>query len=187
MEKGERKRCRWALDELRGYHDAEWGRFSFDEKRAFAFLLLEMFQSGLSWLTIYRKKEGFKEAFAGFDVQKVALFTQNDVERLLLDPSIVRNKKKIEAAVTCARHFIEVASEFGGFVPYLLSFTGGQVALRPVESPSDQARALSKDLKRRGFAFLGPIVVQSYLEAMGILDGHEEGCAFAPGGPHPAA
>lgn len=160
--------CAWALasQELRRYHDEEWGRAARDDRTLFEFLVLETAQAGLSWATILRKREGYRRAFAGFDPDRVARFTIASERRLLRDPGIVRNVAKIRSAVGNARRSIELRGEAGSFWSYLSRFRDGA--------------ALSADLRARGFTFVGPVVCTSLLEAVGLLDGHVRGCPARP-------
>jgi DNA-3-methyladenine glycosylase I len=160
---GARPRCSWAAREpLLSYHDEEWGTPEHDDRRLFEFLVLESMQAGLSWETVLRKREAFRKAFRGFDPRKVAGFSARDVARLMRDAAIIRNRAKIEAAIANARAALAVASELGSLDRYVWSF-------------SDPA-ALSKDLKRRGFRFVGPTVVESFMQAVGIRNDHERSC-----------
>ena len=156
--------CAWALGSpaLRGYHDREWGRAGRDDRTLFEFLVLESAQAGLSWATILRKREGYRRAFAGFDPDRVARFTAASERRLLADPGIVRNRAKIRSAIGNARRFIALRETHGSFWSYLFAFRDGV--------------ALSSDLRRRGFTFVGPVVCTSLLEAVGLIDGHARGC-----------
>jgi DNA-3-methyladenine glycosylase I len=157
------KRCAWATREpLLSYHDKEWGTPLHDDRRLFEFLVLEGAQAGLSWETILRKRAAYRKAFDRFAPAKVARYGPRDVSRLMKDAGIVRNRGKITAAIDNARAFLVVKKEFGSFDAYAWRFTD------PV--------TLSKDLKRRGFRFVGPTIVESLLEATGILDHHERGC-----------
>ena len=156
-------RCRWATREpLLSYHDLEWGTPLHDERRLFEFLVLEGAQAGLSWETILRKRDAYRKAFDRFDPKKVARYGARDVNRLLRDDRIVRNRLKIAAAVTNANAFLDVQRELGSFDRYAWSFTDPLL--------------FSKDLKRRGFRFVGPTIVESFMEATGVLDHHEAGC-----------
>jgi len=165
-------RCWWGAGDAlyRSYHDLEWGRPVADDNRLFEKLCLEGFQSGLSWLTILRKRENFRRAFNGFDVDAVARFTDRSVDRLLHDAGIVRNRAKIEATVNNARRCREMRKEFGSLAAYVWAFEPKDA------SPSDQAKAMSKDLKRRGWAFVGPTTVLSFMQAMGLVNDHLPGC-----------
>jgi DNA-3-methyladenine glycosylase I len=187
-----RRRCSWAGDDpdyIR-YHVEVWGRPVHDETRLFEMLVLESFQAGLSWLTILKKREAFREAFAGWDAAKVAAFDARTVERLLLNPGIVRNRRKIEAAIRNARLVLALRDACGSFDAYLWRFTGGRT-LRPArrwrrweEAPttSPEAEALSRDLRARGFAFVGPTIAYAYLQACGLVEDHQEGCFLAGAG-----
>jgi DNA-3-methyladenine glycosylase I len=157
------KRCAWASREpLITYHDEEWGAPSHDDRVLFEFLILEGAQAGLSWDTILGKRAGYRRAFDRFDVKKVARYTARDEARLLKDAGIVRNRAKVSSAVTNARAFLEVQKEFGSFDAYVWKFT--------------DSKALSKDLLGRGFRFVGPTIMESFMEAVGILDHHEPDC-----------
>ena len=165
-------RCSWgAGDPLRSYHDLEWGRPVSDDNRLFEKLCLEGFQSGLSWLTILRKRENFRRAFKSFDVDSVARFNTRTVERLLDDAGIVRNRAKIEATVNNARRCRDLRKEFGSLAAYVWRFEPA-----PGTAPAEQAKAMSKDLKRRGWAFVGPTTVFSFMQAMGLVNDHLAGC-----------
>jgi DNA-3-methyladenine glycosylase I len=168
-------RCWWGAGDglYRSYHDLEWGRPVADDNRLFEKLCLEGFQSGLSWLTILRKRENFRRAFKSFDVDTVARFNFRTVERLLQDAGIVRNRAKIEATVNNARRCRELRSERGSLAAYVWSFEPAATGA----APADAAKALSKDLKRRGWAFVGPTTVFSFMQAMGLVNDHLAGCA----------
>jgi DNA-3-methyladenine glycosylase I len=158
-------RCRWATHEpLRAYHDKEWGRPLHDERRLFEFLVLEGAQAGLSWETILRKRAAYRKAFGRFAPRTVARYGARDVARLMKDAGIIRNRAKIEAAIQNANAFLATQKEFGSFDVYVWKFKD------PLE--------LSKQLKKRGFRFVGPTIVQSFMEATGILDHHEKGCGW---------
>jgi len=180
-------RCFWCgdLPDYVSYHDAEWGYPVGDDHRLFEKLCLEGFQSGLSWLTILRKREAFRRAFVGFDYARVARFGPRDVRRLLGDATIVRHRGKIESAIGNARRAIDLAEEFGSLAAYVWSFEPGR-ASRPKRvtyaalrgaGPVPEAAALSKDLKRRGWTFVGPTTVYAFMQAMGLVNDHLEGCA----------
>src|SRR5947208_758084 len=163
----EEKRCGWCLasPEYMAYHDDEWGRPVHDDRLFFEFLTLEGAQAGLSWSTILAKRENYRKAFAGFDPAKVARFTQARVEKLLQDPGIVRNRLKVEGTVKNAKAFLEVQKEFGSFDKYVWRFVGGKPrhnhpkALKSVPATSPESDALSKDLKKRGFTFVGSTIM----------------------------
>jgi DNA-3-methyladenine glycosylase I len=182
---GERRRCAWAaragpLD--RAYHDREWGVPSRDDRHLFELLILEGAQAGLSWSTILGKREGYRRAFAGFDPARVARFDARTRARLLRDPAIVRHAGKIEAAVGNARCFLEVQREHGRFANYLWAFVGGaplQPGRRsPLEVPAEtpESRALSRDLVRRGFRFVGPTICYAFMQAVGLVNDHTVDC-----------
>ncbi len=178
-------RCWWGdSDELyRPYHDTEWGRPVSDDRRLFEKLSLEGFMSGLSWLTILRKRENFRAAFHRFDPSAVARFTTRDVARLMGDAGIVRNRAKIEATINNARRLGDLVSEFGSFAAYTWSFepTPRRKLLEQEElmalNTSPEAVALSKDLRKRGWGFVGPTTVYSFMQAMGLVNDHLRGCA----------
>jgi DNA-3-methyladenine glycosylase I len=165
------------------YHDEEWGRPVHDDRVLFEFLVLEGAQAGLSWSTILRKRDGYRRAFARFDARKVAKLGPRDVARLMLDEGIVRNRMKIEAAIVNARRVLEVARERGSFDRYVWSFVGGEPVRRRRRTSKDipattpESDALSKDLKRRGFKFVGSTIVYAFMQAVGLVDDHVDGCA----------
>ena len=159
----ERRRCAWASREpLLTYHDVEWGTPLHDDRLLFEFLILEGMQAGLSWETVLRKRDAFRHAFTRFDPVAVARFTSKDVARLMNDETIIRNRAKIEAAVGNAKALLLLRKEFGTFDAYVWSFTDKD--------------ALSKDLKKRGFRFVGPTIVESFMQAVGIRNDHERAC-----------
>lgn len=180
-------RCGWCgTDELYvKYHDQEWGRLvKGDDRRLFEFLVLESAQAGLSWIAILRKREGYRKAFHDFDAGLVARMTDEDVERLMQYNGIVRNRLKIKAAISNARHFLEVQKEFGSFYDYTLTFfPGGKVPvvnhierLSEIPATSPIAEAMSKDMRRRGFKFFGPTICYAHLQATGFVNDHLTGC-----------
>jgi DNA-3-methyladenine glycosylase I len=183
-------RCWWGAGDplYRRYHDEEWGRPSADDRRLFEKLSLEGFQAGLSWLTILRKRERFREVFAGFDPAAVARFGDPEVDRLLADPGIVRNRAKIEATVNNARRCGELSEEFGSLAAYVWRFEPDPQARPPVLDHasllqlgrSPESTAMSRDLRRRGWSFVGPTTVYAFMEAMGLVNDHLEGCARRP-------
>jgi DNA-3-methyladenine glycosylase I len=168
-------RCGWGTSDALyvEYHDREWGRPVENDRRLFEKLCLEGFMSGLSWLTILRKRQNFRAAFADFEPQAVALFSDADVARLMGDAGIVRNRAKIEATVNNARRCLELEDEFGSLAAYVWRF---EPALPSTEQVAAEAVALSRDLRRRGWAFVGPTTVHSFMEAMGLINNHLEGC-----------
>jgi DNA-3-methyladenine glycosylase I len=178
-------RCEWApLADARylAYHDEEWGVPSHDDRHLFEMLVLEGAQAGLSWSTILNKREGYRRAFAGFDVAKVARFTPAKVQRLLADPGIVRNRLKVESTVNNARRVLEVRRELGSLDAYLWSFVGGRpivgawTRMSEIPSATPESVAMSKDLKRRGFRFVGPTVCYAFMQAAGLVNDHTTQC-----------
>ena len=179
------KRCQWAegvsLDYIE-YHDKEWGVPVYDDRVQFEFLILEGAQAGLSWSTILNKRAGYRKAFADFDPVKVARFTKQRVEKLLLDPSIVRNRLKVESTVSNARAFLDVQKEFGSFSEYIWGFVGGKPIQNrfrkdaQVPATSPESDALSKDLKKRGFRFVGSTIVYAHMQATGMVNDHVTSC-----------
>jgi DNA-3-methyladenine glycosylase I len=164
------------------YHDTEWGVPVRDDRKQFEFLTLESAQAGLSWITIYRKREAYRKAFANFDPEKVARFTAAKIEKLLLNPGIVRNRLKVEAAVANARAFLEVQDEFGTFTKYIWGFVGGKPKVNrwkrmdQLPATSKESDALSKDLKQRGFKFVGSTIVYAHMQAAGLVNDHLVHC-----------
>jgi len=180
-------RCWWAGSDplYLGYHDDEWGRPVTDDNRLFEKICLEGFQAGLSWLTILRKREAFRRAFAGFDIERVATFNARDVTRLLKDSGIVRHRGKIESTINNARRAAAVAAEYGSLAAYVWKWEPDAKS-RPRRltkralmelGTSSESTALSKDLKRRGWTFVGPTTVYAFMQAMGLVNDHVEGCA----------
>jgi DNA-3-methyladenine glycosylase I len=179
------QRCRWATtgsDEYIAYHDREWGVPCHDDKVLFEFLILEGAQAGLSWSTILAKRENYHKAFAGFDPRKVARFDSKKVAALLLDPGIVRNRLKVASSVGNARAFLEVQKEFGSFDAYIWQFIGGKPRRNGWKSPAQvpastpESDAMSKDLKRRGFKFVGSTIMYAFMQATGMVNDHTSGC-----------
>ncbi|QUP88436.1 DNA-3-methyladenine glycosylase I [Exiguobacterium sp. PFWT01] len=179
-------RCPWCgTDPLYvRYHDEEWGKPVHDDQKHFECLTLESAQAGLSWITILRKRENYRLAYANFEVQQVASFTDEDVERLLGDSGIVRNRRKIEASINNAKQFIKLQDEFGSFDSYIWSFVNDAPVLNTwdrmedVPATTQLSERLSKDLKRRGFKFLGPTTVYAHLQATGLVNDHLTSCTF---------
>jgi DNA-3-methyladenine glycosylase I len=178
-------RCPWPTvgDPLYlAYHDDEWGVPVHDDGKIYEFLVLEAFQAGLSWRTVLYKRENFRKAFAGFDYRKVARFGRREVARLLKDPGIIRNRQKIEAAITNAQRFLEVQREYGAFAAYMWSWVKGKPIVHRFRALEDyppyieEAVAWAKDLKQRGFKFLGPTVVYAHMQAVGMVNDHTVDC-----------
>ena len=188
MDKTKTQRCGWCGDDplYVRYHDEEWGKFVDDDTTMFEFLVLEGAQAGLSWITVLRRREHYREAFARFDVRKVAKFTEKDVERLMREDSgIIRHRGKIEAAISNAIHFMEVQKEFGSFCNYLAGFLpGGKPVVNRWEKPGDippstpLSDAISKDMKKRGFKFFGTTICYAHLQAVGYVNDHLAHCHF---------
>jgi len=177
------QRCGWARTELSArYHDEEWGVPVHDDRALFEFLILEAAQAGLSWETILKKRERYREVFKGFDPKRVARFDRRRIEKLLADPGIVRNRLKIESAVSNARAFLEVQKEFGSFDAYLWRFVGGKPkknrwgSLREVPARTMESEVLSKDLQGRGFRFVGSTICYAFMQAVGMVNDHVAGC-----------
>ncbi|OPL08677.1 MAG: DNA-3-methyladenine glycosylase [delta proteobacterium ML8_F1] len=174
------RRCEWCLKDplYRAYHDEEWGCEPRDEVRYFEFLVLESAQAGLSWLTILKKRENYRQAYQGFDPAAVSRFDEEAVRELLDNPGIVRNRGKIEASIEMAGIFLKIQREFRGFRNYLLTFTGGEIIrnhplrLQDIPAQSQISRNLSLDMKKRGARYFGPVIAYSYLQAVGIIDDH---------------
>ncbi len=177
-------RCGWCKGDslYEAYHDQEWGVPLYDEDRLFEFLILETFQAGLSWITILRKRENFRKSLDGFDPQKIALYGEEKLEELLQDSGIIRNRMKIEATVSNAQAFLKVQKEFGSFSRYIWGFVDHQPiqsrlsSYRDAPSKTDMSIRISKDLKKRGFKFVGPTVVYAHMQATGMVNDHETTC-----------
>lgn len=180
----DRTRCPWCLkfDQYIRYHDEEWGVPVHDDQTHFEFLILEGAQAGLSWATILQKREGYRKAFAGFEAAKVARFTDARLEKILLDPGIVRNRLKVYAARTNAQQFLKVQQEFGSFDKYIWGFVGGKPivnrprTLKDVPATTKESDALSKDLIKRGFKFVGSTVMYAHMQACGLVNDHLVSC-----------
>ena len=178
-------RCPWVdlkKPDYVAYHDLEWGVPVRDDRAMFEFLTLEGAQAGLSWYTILRRRDGYRQAFAGFDPEKVARFDEARITALLQDPGIIRNRLKVEAAVTNARAFLRVQEEFGSFCAYIWRFVDGRPKVNELRTLADypttspEAEALSRDLKRRGFRFVGPTVCYAHMQATGLVNDHSVDC-----------
>ena len=178
--KAEKKRCHWAETDplLQDYHDEEWGVPQYDSRALWELLMLEGFQAGLSWLIVLRKREAFRAAFRQFDPAKVARFTETDIERLLDDPGIIRSRAKIEATIKGAQIFMEMKKSGEDFADFLWGIAGGKPiqtkGARPTQT--DLAVEMSKQLKKRGFKFVGPVIVYAFMQAAGIVNDHSDAC-----------
>jgi DNA-3-methyladenine glycosylase I len=179
------KRCAWAQDSspaMIAYHDTEWGVPTHDDRKHFEFLILEGAQAGLSWKTILDKRAGYRKNFADFDPVKVARFTPAKVEKILLDPGIVRNRAKVEAAVTNAKAFLQVQRDHGSFDAFFWSFVGGKPVInawretKRVPPRTDASDAIAKELKRRGFKFAGSTIMYAHMQACGLVNDHLTTC-----------
>ena len=177
-------RCAWPTDDLKmiEYHDAEWGVPLHDDRKLFEFLVLESAQAGLSWRTVLYKRENYRKAFAQFDPQKVARFNSRDRQRLLKDAGIIRNRAKIDAAINNAGRFLEVQEEFGTFARYMWNFVNGKPivnrfrSIKELPAITPLAETVAKDLKSRGFKFLGPTVLYAHMQATGMVNDHMVDC-----------
>ena len=180
----EKHRCGWCIGDplYEAYHDEEWGVPLYDEDKLFEFLILETFQAGLSWITILRKRENFRAAFDGFDYKKIATYDEAKYESLLQDKGIIRNKLKIKATISNAQAYMEVQKEFGSFSKYIWSFVDGKPVknnwkdYREAPANTPLSDTVSKDLKKRGFKFVGTTVVYAHMQATGMINDHEVGC-----------
>lgn len=180
----EKTRCNWCVgsDIERIYHDEEWGEPVYDDLKHFEFIVLDSNQAGLSWVTMLKKREGYRKAFANFDPVKVAKFSEKKMEKLLLNPEIIRNRLKVKATISNAKCFLAVQKEFGTFDKYIWQFTNGKTIVNrfkktedvPVHTP--EAEAMSKDLKKRGFKFVGPTICYAYMQAAGMVNDHVTSC-----------
>ncbi len=178
------KRCEWAKASVleKEYHDKEWGRPVHDDRLLFEFLILEGAQAGLSWATILKKREGYREVFDNFQAKKVARYSAAKIADLLSNPKIVRNKLKVNAAVTNARAYLDIQDEFGSFDSYIWKFVGGQTIqnswkkLSEIPASSPESEAMSKDLKKRGFKFVGATICYAFMQAVGMVNDHTIDC-----------
>ncbi|HEX8577627.1 MAG TPA: DNA-3-methyladenine glycosylase I [Flavobacterium sp.] len=177
-------RCKWCVGDAlyEKYHDEEWGVPVYDDQKLFEFLILETFQAGLSWITILRKRDNFKVAFDHFDYRKVALYNEDKIQELLQDPGIIRNQLKIRSAVTNAQCFIKIQEEYGSFSKYIWKFTNGKPienhrkTMAEVPATTPLSDAISKDLKKKGFKFVGSTIVYAHMQATGMVNDHVEEC-----------
>jgi DNA-3-methyladenine glycosylase I len=177
-------RCEWSGDDplMTKYHDEEWGRPVHDDRTLFEFLILEGAQAGLSWRTILNKREEYRKALSGFDANKISRYGAKDIQRLLANSGIVRNRLKIGGAIKNARAFLEIQKEFGSFDAYIWQFVGGKPvgnkvrSMRDVRSTSKESDAMSKDLRARGFTFIGTTICYAFMQAVGMVNDHETSC-----------
>ncbi|MCT4631442.1 MAG: DNA-3-methyladenine glycosylase I [Firmicutes bacterium] len=176
-------KCKWASNEiLEKYHDEEWGKVTKDEKVLYEFLVLESAQAGLNWLTILKKREGYRKSYDDFDYIKVSKYDEAKIQELLSNPEIVRNKLKVRASVNNAQKFIEIQKEFGSFYNYIWSFVDGEQVINTwkedseVPASTELSDRLSKDMKKRGFKFVGTTIMYSYLQAVGVINDHIIDC-----------
>jgi DNA-3-methyladenine glycosylase I len=178
----DKKRCFWVNESLPiyvKYHDEEWGVPVYDDEKLYEMFLLETFQAGLSWITVLNKREAFREAFDGFDPEKVVAYKEEKRNELMNNPGIIRNRRKVDAAVKNTRIFMEIQKEFGSFSNYLWGFTGGKIIVNQDDNfqvKTDLSDQISKDLKKRGMSFVGSVTIYSYLQAVGVVNDHELGC-----------
>ena len=182
----EKTRCAWCLKDpvYIEYHDKEWGKPVHDDVKLFEFLILESFQAGLSWLTVLKKRDNFRKAFANFDVKKVAKFDRKKFDSLMQDAGIIRNRLKIEAAINNAARFMEIQKEFGSFDTYVWGFVGGKQkvnkrkSLKELPAKTDISNAMSEDMGKRGFKFRGSTICYAFMQAVGMVDDHLNNCSF---------
>jgi len=178
------KRCEWCLGEeiYIKYHDEEWGVPTFDDRRIFEFIILESAQAGLSWLTILKKRENYRKAFYGFEPSIVANFDEEDISTLMENSGIIRNRKKIEAAIGNAKTFIKIQEEFGSFSNYMWGYVNGKPiintweSIKEVPATTELSDRMSADLKKRGFKFFGSVICYSHLQALGVINDHITSC-----------
>ncbi|MBS6764512.1 MAG: DNA-3-methyladenine glycosylase I [Clostridium sp.] len=178
----EKKRCFWvdlSSPVYIEYHDKEWGIPVYDDEKLYEMFLLETFQAGLSWITILKKREFFREAFDGFDVKKIAAYGTEKVEELMQNPQIIRNRGKITAAVHNAAIFMDIQKEYGSFSGYLWGFTDGKIIINQADTipvKTELSDRISKDLKKRGMRYVGSVTIYSYLQAVGVVNDHDKNC-----------
>ncbi len=178
-------RCGWVSDQFQeyiDYHDKEWGVPVYDDRVHFEFLILEGAQAGLSWATVLKKRENYRRHFADFNPEKVAMFSQKEIENILMDPGIIRNKLKVNSTVINAQKFLDVAEEFGSFSNYIWRFVDGKPiinhrkSMKEVPATSPESDKLSKDLKKRGFKFVGSTIMYAHMQACGLVNDHQTDC-----------
>ena len=182
----ENKDCTWPGDDalMRDYHDNEWGKPLHDDKKLFEFMVLDAFQAGLSWRTVLHKRENFRKAFDNFDVEEIAKYDESRIQELMQDAGIIRNQAKIRATVLNAKAFLKVKSEFGSFDKYIWQFTNGETIMNfPLQNSeiackSTESDAMSKDLIKRGFKFVGSTICYAFMQAAGMVNDHLKGCNY---------
>jgi DNA-3-methyladenine glycosylase I len=180
----DRRRCFGSGDPLMtAYHDEEWGLPHHGDQALFEHLILDLFQAGLSWRTVLHKRENFRRAFGGFDPERIARYTQRDLDRLLADPGLIRNRRKIEATIANARAYLDIVDSGGSFDDYLWGFTGGEVLRNPpartwreLPTTNRESEAMARDLRTRGFRFVGGTICYAFMQAVGMIDDHLVGC-----------
>lgn len=181
----QKNRCQWCVtgnDAYIAYHDEEWGVPAWDDQTHFEFLILEAAQAGLSWATVINKRDGYRRAFVDFDAEKVARFTEKRIQKLMVDASIIRNQAKIRAAVNNAQLFLDIQEEFGSFTDYIWDFVDGTpiqnrwTSMSQIPATSKESDALSKDLKKRGFKFVGSTIIYAHMQGTGLVNDHETSC-----------
>lgn len=180
MTQADAARCRWAENDplLRAYHDSEWGVPEHDSRTLWELLMLEGFQAGLAWITVLRKRDAFRAAFAQFDPAKVARFTQQDIERMLQDPGIIRSRAKIQATIKGAQIYLDMQQAGENFAPFLWEVVGGKPiqTVGPIPAQTPLAAEMSRRLKNRGFKFVGPVIVYAFMQAAGMVNDHSPAC-----------
>jgi len=177
-------RCEWAKNHplYHVYHDEEWGVPSHDDRHLFEMLILDGAQAGLSWLTILKKRENYRQAFDNFDAEKMAAYDDQKIAKLMQNPGIIRNRRKIESAIKNARGFLQIQAEFGSFDAYLWQFTGGGTirnrwaTIADIPALTPESEAMSKDLKKRGFSFVGPTICYAFMQSIGMVNDHTTDC-----------
>lgn len=177
-----KKRCFWVDEKSKiyvDYHDNEWGIPKYDDKELFELLVLESFQAGLSWITVLKKRNAFREAFDNFDINKVINYNESKIDELMHNEEIIRCRRKIQTTISNAKIFIEIQKEFGSFSNYIWGFTNGKIIKRVNDellTTSPLSKKISKDLKKRGMKYVGDVIIYSYLQAIGVIDDHDKNC-----------
>lgn len=186
MTKNTINRCSWAQASdllMQKYHDHEWGKLNLDDDYLYEMLILELFQAGLSWSTILKKRENFRKAFKNFDINRVSQMSDSEIEKLLQDDSIIRNRRKIEATVQNAKAVLAIKEKYGSFAKYIQNFVATPIIHHPqtmqdIPAKNQISERMSKQMKKDGFKFVGPVTIYSYLQAIGLINDHLESCAF---------